>query len=271
MGYRNLHIFGMDSSHKDGKSHAKHQSINDGDPCAVVRYNGKEYLCSITMKLQAERFQETSKALMDAGAKITVHGEGLLPEMWRNPQDMSEEDKYTLMWSQPEYRHSSPGDRVVGSFLEMFKPNGKVIDFGCGSGKAGVKIDAYGCDVLLLDFAENSRDENARHLPFAKQDLTKPIPYIAKYGFCTDVMEHIPTDDVETVINNIMDAAENVFFQISTVSDCMGVIIGQELHLTVRPHSWWKELFIKNGYVVQWEEEQNIAALFFVVRPHGNP
>lgn len=268
MGFRDLQIFGMDSSHKDGISHAKHQAINDGDPCAVVRYNGKEYLCSLTMKLQAEKFMETSKALIDAGASITVHGDGLLPDMWNNPKEMSEEDKYTLMWAQPEYRVHSPGARIASLFIDIAKPKGKVIDFGCGSGKGSIKLHHAGLDVLCIDFAGNSRDESAEFLPFFKHDLREKFPdfIFANYGFCTDVMEHLPTDDVESVINNIMGCVDKCFFQISTISDTMGAIIGQELHLTIRPHSWWNELFIRNGYSVEWEQEQDIAALFLITK-----
>lgn len=269
MGYRDLRVFGMDSSHKNGVSHAKHQKINDGDPCALVAYNGKEYLCSLTMKLQAERFQETSKALEDCGAKITVYGEGLLPDMWRCGKDeMSEYNKYTLMWNQPEYRAGSPGHRLVGWYLFTFKPYGKIIDFGCGLGWASLEMHRAGLDVLLLDFTTNSRDgDKVYALPFAQQDLTKPIPYLAKFGFCTDVMEHLPTEDVEKTIDNIMEAAEEVFFQISTIPEGLGDVIGQTLHLTVKPYQWWYDLFIAHGYKITWSMEQEIAALFYVVNP----
>lgn len=272
MGYRDLQIFGMDSSHKDGVSHAKHQAINDGDPTAWVTYNGKSYLCSLTMKLQAERFQETSKALEDAGAKITVHGDGLLPDMWRTPPDaMSEYNKYTLMWNQPEYRYGSPGDQIVGFYLYTFRPHGRVIDFGCGLGWASLKMHHAGLDVLLLDFTTNSRDSSEiRALPFAQQDLTQPIPHRAKFGFCVDVMEHLPPESVEQTIDNIMTAADEVFFQISIVDDVMGDVIGQQLHLTVRSHSWWKDLFIAHGYTVKWEMKQDIAALFYITKGERN-
>ena len=43
------------------------------------------------------------------------------------------------------------------------------------------------------------------------------------------------------VLRNVTEAARTVFFQISTVPDAMGVLIGHDLHLTVRPHAWWLE------------------------------
>jgi hypothetical protein len=78
------------------------------------------------------------------------------------------------------------------------------------------------------------------------------------------MMEHIPTDRVNYVIRKIMTCTEEAFFQISTVPDVMGALIGQELHLTVKPFEWWLGVFHGLGYRVKWSEKQDIAALFFI-------
>jgi len=269
MGYRNLQIFGYDSSHKGTEGHAFHQKLNEGDPCASVVFGGKDYIVSLTMKLQAEKFQDTAKELKHLGCNIEVHGDGLLPDMYNMPKEvMTEQEKYQRMWAYPNYRTVAPGELCVDTFLKVVKPSGKVIDFGCGTGRGALKIKEDGCDVLLVDFTDNSRDLQAMVLPFLQHDLTKPFPniYFSKYGYCTDVMEHIPTENVRQVIENIMNVSEIVFFNISTVSDVIGAIIGQDLHLTVRPHNWWVELFKGLGYSVPWDEERNIASLFVIER-----
>ena len=43
----------------------------------------------------------------------------------------------------------------------------------------------------------------------------------------------------------------------------MGAEIGQQLHLTVEHHLWWKEQLSKHGEVL-WEKEEDIASLFHV-------
>jgi 2-polyprenyl-3-methyl-5-hydroxy-6-metoxy-1,4-benzoquinol methylase len=149
--------------------------------------------------------------------------------------------------------------------LQLIAPGATVIDFGCGTGRAALKIASAGHNVTLLDFAENCRDKDAESLPFIKWDLTRPIEVKATYGFCTDVMEHIPPLDVEAVITNIMRAAPRTFFNISTVPDELGVLIGQHLHLTVRPHKWWRETFQALGYHITWQEMTDVASSFFVV------
>lgn len=267
MGYRNLQIYGYDSSQRDGTGHAFRQAMNDGEPLAVVVFNGKQYVASLTMKLQAEKFQETSKALQESGCHIEVHGSGLLPDMWNTPvEELSEQEKYQRMWAYDAYRTMSPGEECVDTFLEICKPDGLVIDFGCGTGRAALKIKQYGCFVRLVDFTDNSRDPEAIDLPFTQHDLTEPLGILAKYGYCTDVLEHIAPENVEKVINNIMSCVKTAFLQISTVPDNMGAVIGQQLHLTVRPHEWWKATIEGLGYSVEWERNQDIASMFVVKR-----
>lgn len=86
MGYRNLQCFGYDSSRREGRGHAFAQPMNDHDPHSIVDWNGKRYVCSVTMRLQAEKFMETSEALKAAGCKVEVHGSGLLPDLFRSQQ-----------------------------------------------------------------------------------------------------------------------------------------------------------------------------------------
>lgn len=271
MGYREMHCYGYDSSHRGDAGHAFHQKMNDGDPCAVVTFGGREYTCSLTMKLQAEKFIETSRALRQMGVQIEVHGSGLLPDMYRAPvETLTEQQKYERVWSYPEYRIEAPGEDLVETFLDVAKPAGRVIDFGCGTGRAGVKLAEAGLDVLLVDFTDNCRDLAAIPLPFLQHDLTQHLDERAGFGYCTDVLEHIPPKDVEVVISNCLQACNSVFFQISTVPDNMGVLVGHDLHLSVHPHAWWRDIFTGLGYLVQWEEERLGTALFFITNRKVN-
>jgi len=265
MGYRRFELYGYDSSHRDGASHAYDQPMNRFIPSVDVEWADRTYRSSVSMKAQAEKFQITGQALKREGCTINVHGDGLLPAMWNTPPiNLTERDKYRIMWRTESYREASIGENMVPWIVELMKPAGLVLDFGCGTGRASLELARLGLDVLLIDFADNCRDEETLNLPFLEWDLTRPLPPHAHYGICCDVMEHIPPEDVETVIRNIMTAADTVFFNISTIPDMQGAIIDQSLHLTVQPHSWWRGLFIRLGYAIQWEAEGPVTATFII-------
>lgn len=271
MGYRELHIFGFDSCHRDGKSHAYAQPMNDSMPCTAVEWNGKSYFASLAMKAQAEKFQVTARRLKAQGCTLHLYGDGLLQAMYRtDPSELSEKDAYRLIWQFDTYRNMAPGETLVETFLEVAKPapGSTVIDFGCGTGRASLALQKAGLHPLLVDFADNCRDQEAIMLDFMECDLTEPIPLRGDYGFCTDVMEHIAPQKVEPVLRNILSSVNNsTFFQISTIPDKMGVLIGRPLHLTVRSHDWWRAWLEEAGGKIEWERKDEIASLFLVSKP----
>lgn len=263
LGHRELHVFGFDSCHWNGESHAYSQPMNKFIPTVEIEWAGREFTSSVAMKAQAEKFQVMAQMLKAEGCKIHVYGDGLLQHMYRTPPHLlTERDKYRLLWQTEGYREHSPGEMLVEDFKRFAKKPGPVIDFGCGTGRAALRLHEAGYEVILVDFADNCRDNEALGLPFLEWDLSRPCPLRAPYGLCTDVMEHIPPDAVDAVIQNIVEAAEEVFFQISTVPDKYGAVIGDKLHLTVQKHEWWKEKFKALGLEVIHDEDREIASIF---------
>lgn len=269
MGYRKLHLFGYDSSHRQTLGHAYPQPMNDSDILCKVTLGGKVFTSSLTMARQAEVFPEVCNNLIDLGCIITVDADGLIKavvdEMAANAAPKTEAQKYAAMWSFPQYRVTSPGEQVAQVAIDVcgITAEHDVIDFGCGTGRGGKAIaEKTGAQVLLVDFAANSRDENAKALPFEIADLTQPMSFAADLGYCTDVMEHIPPEDVQAVIDNIMRCVDGCFFQISLVPDNMGALIGQPLHLSVFPVEWWLEKFAAYKVAWQWANAEN--AMFYI-------
>lgn len=266
MGYRTLHVFGYDSCHRNGESHAYRQAMNDFIPTVEVEWAGRTFTASVAMRAQAEKFQLTGQALQQAGAVVHVYGEGLLQTMWRaRGEELTERDKYRTMWRFDAYRKVSPGEQLVDLFIATAKPDGTVIDFGCGTGRAGIELAKRDIPVLLTDFADNCRDQEALALPFIEWDLTKPFPGRAPYGLCTDVLEHIPPDDVDMVLANLVEATPRLFLSIGTTHDCCGDLIDQDLHLTVQAHGWWRERLERLGAIV-WEHEGLGQSIFYLER-----
>jgi uncharacterized Rossmann fold enzyme/SAM-dependent methyltransferase len=263
LGYRKLHLYGYDSSNREGATHAYLQSDPQRVEC-IATVAGRKFRTSLAMAKQAELFPQLADSLIDLGCLITIRGDGLLPWTSQHSRPMTEAEKYRAIWERPEYRQVSPGLECVDGFLEIANPQGRIIDFGCGTGRAGLKLAAAGLDVLLLDFADNCRDPEALALPFSVADLRQPMEFRADWGFCTDVMEHIEPQHVDAVIRNVMGSAPKCFFQISLIPDALGKLIGQELHLSVHPMAWWQETFTRLGYRVEWAQDRGIAAVFII-------
>jgi SAM-dependent methyltransferase len=153
----------------------------------------------------------------------------------------AERTKYERMWEFPEYRKNAPGERLVDDAIKkMAMKSGTVIDFGCGTGRAAQAFADKGFAVAAIDIAENCLDEGV-DIPVFVQCLWEPIGLSGDYGFCTDVMEHIPPEKVDDVLENIACAVDRCYFQIATFKDGMGRLIGDTLHLTVKPAGWWKD------------------------------
>jgi hypothetical protein len=182
-----------------------------------------------------------------------------------------EAQKYGRMWELPEYRMSSPGAFFVPRFLTQARPKAAshVIDFGCGTGRAGLAMYKAGMTVSMLDFTRNCLDASVRdslgeNLTFIKHDLVYPAPVVAEYGFCSDVMEHIPEGQVDKVLENILRAAQHCFFAVSTADDICGELIGETLHVTVHDFAWWLDRFKAMDCIVHWSDTVGSYAFFYV-------
>lgn len=271
LGYRKLHLYGYDSSSRGEKTHAYDQSDPQSVPCTVT-VSGKTFESTLAMARQAELFPQLSDTLIDLGCFITIRGDGLLPwtsKMSSVREELTERQKYEKMWEFPAYRTISPGELVAQTFVEVVKPDpeGRIIDFGCGTGRGTVELAKLTqCELWQVDFATNCRDPG-QEFTFIACDMTGELPKFIEgdYAYCTDVLEHIEPGNVDRVIRNVMKACPRAFFQISTVPDHCRKLIGHPLHLTVQPFEWWKEKFRSLGYAVQWERKEDIAALFYVL------
>jgi SAM-dependent methyltransferase len=167
--------------------------------------------------------------------------------------------------------HQSRGYQNVNQGFKVFEPfkaraslPGSVTDIGSGNGNAAVKLSEFGYSpVIPVDIAANARSmtlPNAVNMCLWDSDLP-----VVDYGFCTDVLEHIPPEKVDSVLKNISESCrKGAFIQICFVLDVTGpATIGEHLHLTVQPKTWWEGKLKEHFKNVETQPDQKGAQGWF--------
>lgn len=176
--------------------------------------------------------------------------------------EQQEREKYLKCWNLDKYRDYSPGEHLVERAVTDLGMTSfeTVIDFGCGTGRPAKKFQDLEFQVLGVDFAPNCLETD---VPFIDACLWELPEIAADWGFCTDVMEHIPTEMVPKVLEEIWASTKKgAFFQIALTKDSFGDRIGERLHLTVKPTDWWIDRLSSHwGHVKVHERGNNLIAV----------
>lgn len=79
LGYREIHLYGFDSSYRGDANHAYSQTLNDGERVLDVTVGDRKFRAAPWMITQVDDFQGLVGELGALGSNIYVHGDGLLP------------------------------------------------------------------------------------------------------------------------------------------------------------------------------------------------
>jgi SAM-dependent methyltransferase len=164
---------------------------------------------------------------------------------------------YTDVWANVDtYGLHSPGEERVSMFQAMSRAKGgTVLDAGCGAGRGALALELAGFDVTLCDVTDAGLTDEARavgdfHRVCLWSDLSRLGVF--DYVYCADVMEHIPTEYVMLVLHRLLSVTtKGLFLSISLTQDNMGVWVGQHLHRTVQPFTWWRDRLRDIGTLVE--------------------
>lgn len=104
----------------------------------------------------------------------------------------------------------------------------------------------YGCGGASVHMTERLAEQVGLYDPYREYYSKRPQ---RKFDMviCTDVMEHVPEDNVDEVLTDIDNyALKVVFFSIALYPAKKTFENGANLHVTLKPKEWWKTKIAKN-------------------------
>jgi len=132
-------------------------------------------------------------------------------------------------------------DPIIFDVVTKHAPK-TLVDLGCGQGHyvrafrkqlgidaIGVEVSSHCCEKYLRDIPHHNLDI---------QSFFKIAPQF-EFVFCTDVLEHIDSEDILNVIDGISKLSNKALLGIANHSD---IQCGIELHLIRQPASWWVDI-----------------------------
>ncbi len=135
-------------------------------------------------------------------------------------------DQYKQLHSGGDYGASSHVfTRMLMPYIRAIDPE-SILDFGCGQ------------STLVDILSEKSQVKGYRFDPAIEEFSVMPIEK-ADFVINTDVLEHVPEDEIAPLLNSIRKVSENAFFNICIVPALQILPNGQNAHCTVRSPQWW--------------------------------
>lgn len=106
----------------------------------------------------------------------------------------------------------------------------QVLDFGCGRGTLKHALEAALGFVTVHEYDPGVRGKDT------------PPEYNYDYVVCTDVMEHVEEDRVDSTLQFIeWLTGAGAFFLIVFTPAKSSLPDGRNTHITIKPREWWEE------------------------------
>ena len=159
--------------------------------------------------------------------------------------------KYNTVWQDTGYRslEASQGLKYVAKVCADIKFK-SVLDVGCGPGWSVLEFMCRGYKSQGIEPSDYLFTQELRvpaGLGIVKKASITSIPHPADsfdLVFCTDVLEHIPEEEVPKAISELVRVSRKHIFCSICFHDAM-CFPKLKLHCCVKPREWWDEQFAR--------------------------
>jgi len=160
-------------------------------------------------------------------------------------------NQYSAIHNSENYGVSSENFKdFISILIDDIKVN-NVLDYGCGKSKLS---DELAKKLNIKNYKYDPSIEGLDNIPVNKVDLI----------INTDVLEHIPEDILDNVLEKIASLSSKVYFNIHN-GIVAGFKFGEESpHCTVHPAKWWKSKLQKYFKIVTELESPNYKSSTFI-------
>lgn len=247
LGFRDLHVFGLDGSGRKASHAADHPNmVRKYIPCD---YDGVTYQTTPAL-LEAARGLWHELDQMPA-VRARFYGEGLIQHMAKHYTPKSDQEPESMAnvvaFTKPElisaeYRQLNArlhrenlaygvgGERHSATVLKLAASckTKNILDYGCGKGRLGKAIPFQ---IAEYDPAIPGKDESP-----------KPADIVV----CTDVLEHIEPEKLAFVLGDLARCVRQVgYFVIHTGPASKTLADGRNTHLIQQGKPWWRDTLSK--------------------------
>ena len=149
-----------------------------------------------------------------------------------------EREKYSRCYRDPNYKMGQGRAREIAKDIALIPAGSTYLDVGCGRGESIRLAESFGIVATGLELVpylcnESVVEGNIGELPFEDSSF--------EYVSCYDVVEHLPTEQVDEALSELFRVASKWVFITTNDKSSIHNVCGDNLHLTRKPRDWWEQ------------------------------
>jgi SAM-dependent methyltransferase len=129
--------------------------------------------------------------------------------------------------------------------IDAYPDAKRVLDFGCGNGYAVYQMRQRGEEWFGIEISNAAYEQHLQAPYFYCGDLSQFDDDSFDMIYSTEVMEHIPEEEVATTVTHLCRIARNYIFMTISLRPSAD---NNKYHCTLKPREWWEDKFTAHGF-----------------------